>query len=200
MANIMRNRNMPYILGLVACLVVVLVVTAVSGSGVRSLERELSAQQTEMADLGNQISVKRTQVNQGTQGVATQVTGIDLARVQKDNEIAKELISKVTTWSSQAEYDALREEMMLTYHLEARDRFMSTFLPATTDIDALQLNCHYSNMKAMVSNIAGAKYSYFTVVTASGSRSGATASFNFIMTYDIDGNGNLSNLSAYTLA
>lgn len=206
-----RNGNVIYFAVAGAVLLLTVLVVFISGLGNAALERELAETTAKISTLENQIATAQTSLSQQQSAIVSNVTGVDAARVAADNALAEAFIERVTTWSSSDEYNAVRAEIMEKYHLNEGDRFMKIFLPKYptmvdnagneyNEIDMKSANCHYSGMKPMLSGFVGDKYSYFTIVTATGSTGGASASFNFAMTYTIDGLGNFTGIDGYRLS
>lgn len=171
---------------------------------------QLESQATQITTLENEIAAKTAAISAGNSAVVQSVSGIDLERVAHDDGVAEAFIRKVTTWDSWESYTAMRSEIMETYDIGASSNFAQVFLPdypsktdpagnAYNDIDLQKLSCAYESMKSMPCAIRAAQYDYFTIVTCSGAKDGQASHFNFIMTYTVDGAGNLINLDAYTL-
>ena len=189
-----------------AVLVLVIVIAVNIFSGGRRTSA-LAQQRSEITNLQNQVESQKASVQAGSSSVVQQVTGIDLARKDKDDAVIKEFAQLVTTWSTHEEYTAMRAEVMEKYSLAAASRFATVFLPSygsITDgegvehnlIDYNHISCSYKGMKSIVSGISGGQYSYFVIVTCAGGRDGATSTFDVIFCCDVDGIGNISNLEA----
>ena len=135
-------------------------------------------------------------------------TGLDMARVDKDSEIAETFMKKVLTWADGATYDGIRSSIMSEYNLAEDSRFMKEFLPInvkTEDgkfnyIDTHHYNCRYESMNTYVVSVSPNTYRYFSFVTWSTSDMvGNEAQKECIFTYDVNVDGVLSNLDAYVL-
>lgn len=209
----------------VVCVIVSIVflgiASVVSNFDVNAIQKQIDEQQSELHDLENELEVKRNSAAQSEKKFVESMTGLDIDRVEKDDEIAKDFVSKVVTWSDGASYDAIREEIMKTYGLAADSDFMTVFLPENikvTQPDGSVLNyidsqnalveaglsnqaynAQYESMESYVTDIRSGTYSYFTFVTWSSSNpAGADAMTTNIMTYDIDSDGTVSNIHGYT--
>lgn len=177
-----------------------------------SWESKLSAQNKQIQQLQNQITVKEAANQNTTNTVVQQTTGLNQARVDSDKLIAEEFLEKIMTWDSYEEYQSLREWCMNTYGVEEDSKFLQIFMPevviATANdgstynrIDTSGLNVQYEGMDTYVTRITANNYSYFSFVTWSSHDSfGNEAATTAIFTYDINGNGELSNIDAYTIA
>ena len=174
-----------------------------------AMQKKLLGQTNTLHDLQNQIDVKQTESDSNNAMLSQNTTGLQAYRVTKDDKIAETFISSVLTWSDGATYDSMRLNAMDKYGLKDTDSFMKVFLPVnvkTADgkynyIDTHHRNCKYESMSSYVSGIGSDVYSYFTFVTWSASDMGGNeAKSSCIFTYDINSNGDISNLNAYTMA
>lgn len=204
------NKNLLCVIAMtasVAILVIMIIFGAVSGSRHNST---LESQASEIASLQNQVEVQKAAVQAGSSSVVQQVTGIDLERKSKDDEVIKNFAQRVCTWSTYEEYMAMRGDVLSKYSLSESSRFATVFLPSYGSIkdkdgtehnliDYNKISCSYRGMKSIVSGISGAQYSYFVIVTCAGSKDGSSSTFNVVFCCDVDGLGNISNLEAYTL-
>ena len=193
----------------IAVVVMVLCIIASQFMG-KSGNKELAAQAQQIQQLNNEIATKSAAISSGNSNVVGAVTGIDLARVQTDNEIAKEFIESITTWSDYNEYVDARMNLIDKYGVQTNSNLLKVFLPEYPDVydregnsynfvDYYKLGCHYRGLKAMVRDITDGVYQYFTIVTCSGVKDGNGGDFNLAMTYSIDTAGNIFGFDAYTL-
>lgn len=169
----------------------------------------LSAQQTEIATLEQQkkdVTDKRTsEVNTVTKNSF----GVDTSRIATDDRIVTEIIKVATTWSDSDSYKTARNTLRDDYKFTDDSQMLSTFMPEVQDaplgqdgkmintIDAYGLNMTYVKMHSYVVGVDNGVYSYFTVVNVlSKDAQGHTGEGNIIFTYDVDANGNVSNMVA----
>ena len=204
----MSKKTCIIITAVVAVITAAIAVFCMMSGG--SYDSQLEEQAAVIRELENDIAAKTAVLTAGSSAVVTETSGIDLKRVAHDDEVALEFIKKVTTWNNWADYTAMRAEIMEQYQVNASSNFAKAFLPdypTNTDpagneyneIDNQKLSCSYKAMKSMVCGINGAQYDYFTIVTCAGAKDGVASNFNFIVTYTVDGVGNIFNLDAYTL-
>lgn len=174
----------------------------------REIQNTLAGQQNEIYDLTNELDVKKAEAKANTTKLIESSTGLKLDRVSKDDEIAETFISSVLTWNDGTKYDTMRSNIMTEYGLTENDEFMRVFLPPnvkTADgvhnyIDTHKANCAYESMESYVTRVGTDVYSYFTFVTWSTSDMiGQEATSTCVFTYDINSDGKISNLGAYTM-
>jgi len=177
--------------------------------GVGTMQSNLDTQSQALYNLQNQVDMKISESESNRAKLVQGATGLNTQRVTVDTKVAETFIEKALTWSNGATYDAVRAEMMTTYGLTEDSPFMKVFMPInvkTADgqfnyIDTHHSNCQYEDMDVYVSSISTDVYSYFSFVTWSTSdMTGNEAKSTCIVTYDINVDGKLSNLSAYTMA
>lgn len=197
-----------------AVLLVVLIVSGVIRSSHRS---ELSAITREIQNTQTKIDQSEEVKKSVDRDVKIEVSGLDTARVQSDDKVAKDFLEKVLTWSSYQEYQDVRDYIAQEYELNDSSTLLQTFFPeieVVTDpdgneyniIDAMRqsgepLNLEFVGMDSHVTNISGTDYSYFTEVTVSSTaNNGGMATGRCIFLYTVSEDGELSNLHAYTVA
>lgn len=179
-------------------------------SGMVSSNRQssLSEQVGIINGLENRKETLKASIDESTNEALKLASGLDSARVSKDDKAVEPLIEKVCTWDSKESYDKVRSEVKAAYKLEDDSTFLKVFLPNVKDInvgdrhineiDAKGLNMSYVGMQSNVTNINGDLYTYLTVVTMeSADSTGATAEGKALFVYTVDGKGEISNLSAY---
>lgn len=171
----------------------------------------LSAQSREIADMKSKISLKQQTVLKAEQDSVKAVTGMDANRATKDDKIAEDFFRKIMNWSSLEEYNAIRIGLAEEYGLKENGSFLSVFMPPVVDsvspdgshynrIDTLGLNVNYEYMDSYVTGIVNTTYSYAAFVTFSSASAKGNEGFATVMaTYDVDVDGNISNLYAYTV-
>lgn len=192
-----------------------IIVAAVAGvamslSGLPALRDEAARVRDRVESASAAVEARSADVDSARGEIARAVTGVDAARVARDEEIIEGLARVATTWGSQAEYDAARVEVVSEYGVDEDGRFMTTFLPAMVPvrdaagnsysvIDQKELNCHFVSARPILSGVDEDEYSYFVVVSATGSRSGASAGFTAAILCSVDADGELSGVDGYTL-
>lgn len=207
----MFKTTKPYYITMGIALLVMIISIVVSSFGGNSSASEIEQQEAQIAALENEIAAQSAAISSGNANVVSNATGIEISRVQHDDEIAKGLIQRMTTWNSYEEYCAIRYEVMDKYGLVSNSHVMKVFFPEYPDIqdmsgnsynfiDYYKLSCSYSGMKSMVRGISDSgKYSYFTIVSCKGIRNGNGGSFSVAFLYSVDANGTISEFDAYTL-
>lgn len=138
----------------------------------------------------------------------------DYDRVTADNTLMDNFFRDVMTWGSYEGYNAARSAAMSTYKVPEDSVFMKSFMPEqveagpTSDgsmynqIDLYKLNVRYESMESHVTAIDPVTdvYTYFTVVTWSTlDKYGNEGMSHAAFTYQIDKEGNISDLDGYTL-
>ena len=168
----------------------------------------LSGQSAKIAELENKKDVLDAAYSDANEEAIKVASGIDMARVAKDDTVAKKLIERVCTWDSKESYDGMRNGVMKDFGLEETSPFVKVFMPKITDvklddkvmneIDSNGLNMEFVRMESNVIGISGDKYTYLTTVTIQSSdKTGASAEGESVFIYTVDGKGNLSDLNAY---
>ncbi len=171
-------------------------------------DERLAVQSAKIAELENKKDVLDAAYSDANEEAIKVASGIDMARVAKDDTAAKKLIERVCTWDSKESYDGMRNGVMKDFGLEETSPFVKVFIPKITDvklddkvmneIDSNGLNMEFVRMKSNVIGISGDKYTYLTTVTIQSSdKTGANAEGESVFIYTVDGKGNLSDLNAY---
>lgn len=204
------TRRWGYWAATLAVAVVAAAGVAMSAAGLPALRDEAARVRAEVESETAAVEARSAEVDSARGEVARAVTGVDAARVAADSEIIESLARVATTWGSQAEYDAARVAVVSEYGVDEDGRFMTTFLPAMVPvrdaagnsysvIDQKELNCHFVSARPILCGVDGDEYSYFVVVSATGSRAGASAGFTAAILCSVGADGELSGVDGYTL-
>lgn len=196
----------------VVLLIIALLIFGGSAAVILSTQSSVLAAQTrEIADMKSKISLKEQTVLKAEQDSVQAVTGMDANRAAKDNKIAESFFKEIMNWSSLDEYNQIRTNLAENYGLRENSSFLTVFMPPVVDsvspdgshynrIDTLGLNVSYEDMDSYVTGIKNTTYSYASFVTFSSASANGNEGFATVMaTYDIDVDGNISNLYAYTV-
>lgn len=171
---------------------------------------KVGTQDETIANLKSLISSEKSEQEKASAYTVMATTGLNQARVDKDNDIAKTFIESVMTWDSYDQYVRIRRECMEKYGLDENSEFMKAFLPPVTNsvldgknynqIDTVGLNVQFEDMDTYVTDITGDIYFYFAFVTwSSHDTNGAEAETTSIFTYKINSDGMLLNVDASTI-
>lgn len=159
------------------------------------LQSAIEKQSLQADDLQNEIA---------TENIVESATGLDQSRVSRDDKIAEEFISDIMTWSDGETYDKNREKLM---ELVGEDNeIFESFMPENVKyqdlnyIDTHSANSKYEGMESYVTDIDGDKYSYIALVTWSTTMANVEGEAQCLFQYTIDGEGNITDLNAFTLS
>lgn len=173
---------------------------------------ELEAQQLEIESLTNQIATLNAAMNNKQNELVFTITGLNQQRVNKDDGIVSDFLKVVCTWDSYDEYMTARETIMRRYDLAEDSAFMTIFMPVVgnkvssdgtnyNQIDTNGLNMEFESVESYVTNIVADQYSYFSVVNIRSTwKNGGESVVHAAITYTIDSDGELTNISAIPLA
>lgn len=202
------KRYIPVAIGLL----VVLLSFLITNARVNTARDNISSQQRELNDIKNQLEIQRIAKDASEKKLIQDTTGLDVNRVNSDNDIAKEFVSMIFTWDSSKDYDSIRLSMVNDYGISADSDMLTVLFPEDVKvvqpdgsvlsyIDTHGRNCQFEKMDTYVAGINVGVYSYFAFVTWSSSDSdGNEAMSTAVLTYDIDSDGNFSNVNGYTIA
>lgn len=197
--------------GVVFLTIVVILFGSATALTYNSMSSILSKQVSQIADLESRITLKEQSVQQAEATAVRSVTGLDANRVLKDNVKAEELFRSVMTWDSLAQYNQIRLDISEMYDIKETNSFLSIFMPEVVEtespdgtkynrIDTLGLNVNFEDMETYCTGIRNTTYSYAAFVSFSSTSSAGNEGFaNVMATYDVDADGNISNLNAYTV-
>lgn len=180
-----------------------------TGSQLNAFGTSIDEQESTIADLQNQITVKQASKEANHNVVVTQSTGLDASRVAEDDSVAAEFIKKCLTWSSYEEYNNIRNSLISDYKLKPDSNFLTVFMPEVVNttspdgtnynrIDVFGYNLSYDGMTSYVTDISDdGKYSYFSFVTVSSkSKTKYEGTTTAAFMYTIDKDGNITNIDA----
>lgn len=161
--------------------------------------------QAQTAAVQNQLEVAKSAASNNGIVINKAATGYDAARKEIDDKQIAELFSKFVAFDSADAYSKAREGLINDYGLDENGQFLSVFMPAANEqiTDAIKngnLAIAYKSMTSIPTAISGDNYSYAAFVTMGANREGGSASKQVLVQYTIDGNGKISDLTAYPLA
>lgn len=176
-------------------------------------KERLAAMDDEISAMQRKVNAAEAEAQLGDKDLTKAVTGIDLDRVAKDDQKAESFLKKTFSWDDLDSYHAKREELMEEYGLSEDSPFMTAFMPnigTVKDRDGNEyqrenvniVKTEYEDMSSRVVAVSGDRYTYFTEVTLKvedESRPGSEGSALCVFGYSVDGDGNLSDLSGYTV-
>lgn len=213
------KRNIGPILGIVFIVIVSLVV----GVQYTSAHKELVEAQAAAisANTGGNGSSGVSTADSSLRTKMKEVTGYDYSRVKSDDMTAESLFKSIFTWDTYDEYMENRQQL-LDMGVDADSYVMTTFFPELKQVtpdngdepyyvvnDGTEsLNMAYGSMTSRVTGIDGNVYSYFAEVTITtetsyektdGNTQKTVGTAVCVLLYDVDGDGNMTNLDAYTI-
>lgn len=201
----MTKKSRLTIILMVIMFVFLLAAVIFSSITVRGYHSALNAQGDEITNLQSQLSLAKANYEANQNQVVIEVQGVDMERKNRDDAVAQEFISTVTTWANVSEYQTMRNSLFETYGISTDSHFMTTFLPRRpqglneTSGDA---NSTFDSMESIcVSTNDAGDYTYVTEVTVKTAGAlGGIGSAKCVFMYTVSEAGTLSNIDAYTYA
>lgn len=164
----------------------------------------IGAQNARILELENAITVKKAAIEAEQAKRNQDVTGMDATRKAHDDQIIEQMMTKVLTFSSRAEYMGNRSDIAKTYKFDEKSPMLKVAMPsvATTTgaggkpiniIDTNKLVSSYDSMRSAVVGIKATTYQYNTIVVSSVKSANGKASVNrrILMDYTVDVDGNV---------
>lgn len=202
------KKYAPFIVGIVVLLIGLIYTGVVNGSRTSQLD----GQRAMIAQLELDKKNAANDIDGQKDNAVSEATGLDFARLSDDDKAVRDIIESATTWDDAESYNKARQQLIEQHGVDANSGLLTRYMPLVEDfaggpggsminqIDASGANMTYDSMTSYVIKIDGNVYSYFTVVKTTGSNSkGKTASGTSIFTYDVDSDGNVKNIDAYTI-
>ena len=188
---------LPLLIGVVVFVGAVMYSNSKSGA----MNDTISELQGQLTTLENEYALKLSTQTQENERVIKLVTGVEQERKANDDSKMTSIMYDVVTWSSYAEYCQKRQNFIDTYGED--EPFLNMFFPAVAvatsadgtqynTIDTLGLRLEFSSLNSYIVNINGNKYSYFAIVSVTAD--GGNTKKSFVITYDMDANGTVTNL------
>lgn len=208
MGKILQKKSIPYfVFGILMLFVMIIFI-----SQAVDVKNSITKQTEKIADLKNDIVIAKSDNQIKQDNIVMDSTGYNGSRVVKDKSIAKDFIKECMSWETYDEYNKARNEIKTKYRLK-NDNFLNVFMPEVVNttspdgteynrIDTLGYNMSFENMDVYVSDISeNGTYSYFSFVDiTSRDNSGNEGEGKSLFVYDIDKNGIMSNIDAYTIS
>ena len=189
--------------------IIMFIVLIITSNIVKAQNDKLKNAEQKIAQLQTSQKVNEVTEKEQNKEVKQNTSGLNTARVKTDDAIITEFLNKCLNWNSYAEYKE--------YAKSVTSSFLSTFFPDiketrdnTNPIDSKGLNLKFEKLTSHVINISSVDdaYTYFSEVKVT-SDTKYTDSNNdshtvsgagtIVLTYTINGDGVLSNVSAYTV-
>lgn len=208
-------------IGLVISAVVLVVSIVGVGFSYANAKRGLAEAEQMLLDSEKQLeSTVQSEVDKSLRTQIKELTGYDDKRVKTDNMNAEAFFKTLMTWNTYEEYNENRQEAVKRGVAED-SYFLETFFPEvrvvkdadgneynTIDNNDQQLNMSLGSLTTRVTKIDGDVYSYFgeMILTtdtsyerSDGSEHDIVGTGKCIVTYDVDADGNITNLDGYVL-
>ena len=161
--------------------------------------------------LRSQLSSDQSSTEEQKEAVSSEVTGLSLERKAKDDAAIEAIMKQALTWASGDQYISARKALIERWHLDENSQFLKVFMPGEeagawrTDSSGKTYfayegaNSKLDSFTSAVTDINGMKYSYFAVVgiKTTSSNGKATTTSYATMSYTIDGNGNVTDLTGW---
>lgn len=159
--------------------------------------------EAQLARLEEEYKNKQSTQDTANQQVVQQATGLVQERKDSDDSKVSTFMNTTVTWSSFDEYTSKRQSVIDTYNPD--QAFLDMFFPEVgvavaadgtvyNRIDVSNLSMMYSGMRSYVVNMEGGTYSYLAVVNVMYGNGNEDSEVSFVLTYNVDANGNISNL------
>ena len=183
------------IIACVALGVLFLVLTVRFIGSYRNLQDTLAAQESQIAALEGDPGIAPTDGDE-TSGE----NDAEADRTARDDKLAWTMLDTLLTWDSLDSYNAVRSSMMEDYSAAEGSSLLTSFMPATDEDTLGNLNMRFEDAVTYQINTSGQKISYFALCEVSNQVNENTGYGSVGVLYTIDGDGNVSDISAYTLA
>ena len=213
----MKNK-----IGLILSLCLLLVVSGITIYKYTDIQRQLVVAEEKSVAYNTQQQSSENIIPESEVQKYKDVTGIDVSRVATDDKKVEDFLKYILTWKNYSEYKQKRDSVINDYHVPEDGHFLTTFFPeikvvkdkAGNEYNALddgmdKLNLSFGSMKSKVIDIKDDVYSYCTFVqittdtsykSSTGEQQSIAGTGSCIVLYDVDANGVISNLDAYTVA
>lgn len=216
------NTKKSYV-GLIVSVIVLVIVAAVAGLQYSAAKKALSEAETlklEFDGSGPSAGDSSDVVDKSLRTQMKELTGYDDKRVKTDDMNAEAFFKTILKWDDYEQYNENRQEV-IKRGVPEDSNFLQVFFPEirvatdsegntynTLDNGDKQLNMDFGSLDIRVVGIDGDVYSYFgTLVLTTdtsyertdGSEHDIVGTGKCIVTYDMDADGNISNLDGYVL-
>lgn len=189
---------------------IVLAIVSVIACVVLNMQRNSTTEalndiRAKTSQASNRLAVAQAANNSDGVSVNKAATGYDGDRKAHDDMIAEKMFRELTTFNNADEYAKVRQKFIDEYHIDDHGQFLTVFMPAPTKaitnaIKSGSLAISYRKMDSMPIGMDGNTYRYATFVTLGSNRGGGDATRDVLMTYSIDENGQIHDLTAAPLA
>lgn len=210
--NIIKRWGFSIVLGIIMFLVLI-----ITSNIVGAQNKKIKSAEQKIAQLQNSQKVNEVNEKEKATEIKQNVSGLNTSRVKTDDGIITEFLNECLNWHSYAEYQEAYNKISQKYEKQVSSSFLSIFFPVikenqdgTNPIDTKGLNLKFDKLTSHVIDISSVDdaYTYFTEVKVT-----SDVKYNdsenethtvsgvgtVVLTYTINGDGVLSNISAYTV-
>lgn len=192
--------------------ILLIVISLLTSKQVHDAQQDVNRAKEELQIAQNDLNMKEALAREEVRKYVIAETGMDDRRVREDYQIAIEYFTPAFTWSSGESYDMARDGYVKD--LGENHPFLENFMPPNNYIDQYNyvdlnnLNSQLKSLDAYAVNIENDIYTYIAIVGITsvahldntGSLGDVTGqgNANVILTYSINGEGQVSDLGAWT--
>jgi hypothetical protein len=173
-------------------------------------ESVLSEQEAQIRELDERkAQLEADQAERGRQ-VADDVVGTNVARLDADEDLIRQVLDTALTWETHAEYVSARTAMTTAWEVPEDSAFMTEFLPEAPMnvdgegkeyplIDLLGLDSRVHSFDTQLMSVLGTEYTYLVLVNVrTTSDDGEASAFNTsTVLLTTDGDGGVHDVEGY---
>ena len=162
----------------------------------RTLNASIADQEKRIQQL-----TKEKEALSGEQTEETSGEEEEIDRKTADGKAASAFLEQFLTWDSYEEYCRVRTWLMESCGASAEDSLLTNFMPECTEDAFGMTNMAFGSASSYVVSEDGENISYFALCEVENrNENGDTGNGRVGVFYTLDGEGNVSGVSAYTLA
>lgn len=197
-----RDDIRAQVLPFVAAVAIIAAGFAWSSHTVSARAAALSAQKERIESLQAELADAKAKNQNALSAVVESASGVSHAREKADRDLAEQFLEDCATWDSYESYIRCRDRALIEYRIDKDSQFltsymapieMTTLLDGTeyNYIDAEGLNSRLYGFEDCLVSVDGDTYRHFAFVTFRTTSAGRSADTEAIMSYAVDGDGQI---------
>lgn len=183
----------------IACVVLALLLLFLGArtiTGIHSTEKHIAKQKTQIEELKKELEQYETT----EQAVEAEEQKPEESQSQSDNETAEVFFKKLLTWNSYDGYEGVRNWLLKDLGMKETDPLLASFMPKLSAETLGESNMKFDSAETYLTEETEGIRNYFAICKVTNKLDGNTGTGHVGIFYSVDGEGSISNASAFSLA
>ncbi len=164
--------------------------------GIRSTEKHIAKQKTQIEELKKELE----QYEDTKKAEEAEEQTPEESRKQADAKASEIFFKKLLTWNSHEGYEGVRNWLLKDLGMKETDSLLTSFMPKLSAETLGESNMKFDSAETYFTGETEGIRNYFAICKVTNKLDGNSGSGHVGIFYSVDGEGNISNASAFSLA